>query len=183
MKKLLLSIIALCSIASLSAQKKGEMFVGGRLGLSTTSVIIEGESSTGVGFQIAPEFGYFITDKFKVGASIEYSFDNSIHSFEIMPNIAYYARICNGFYYTPGFELGLAIGASENLTMPGFGLGLHLGSFEFRPTPKFGMSVNLLSFSYAVMSYRERDLNIKMNSHGINFNLGLSPSVGVKYYF
>ena len=183
MKKLLLSIIFLCSVATLSAQYKGDIYVGGRVGVSTASVFVEKYKETSVGFGIAPEFGYFALNNFRVGASLGYNMENKTHTFEVMPNIAYYVEICDEFYYTPEIELGLSISINDNVAIPGMGIGLSLGSFEFRPTPRFGMSVNLLSLSYAVYSYEDHDNNIGINTHGVDFQLGISPSVGVKYYF
>ena len=183
MKKLLILIVALCSTTTLSAQYKGDIYVGGRMGITTSTVIFEGLKTTSVGFGIAPEFGYFALHNLRVGASLGYNLEDQTHTFEVMPNIAYYIEICDEFYYTPEIELGLSISINDNVAIPGMGIGLSLGSFEFRPTPRFGMSVNLLSLSYAVYSYEDRDNNIGINTHGVDFQLGISPSVGVKYYF
>lgn len=186
MKKLSICLLAIfaTSIFCTSAQQKGDMYVGGSFGIGTNSSIIDGSSSTSLSFEIAPEFGYFVANNFRIGASLSYGISyngSTIHEFTIMPNLAYYLRICDNFYYTPGLELGFALGASSGITMPGFGMGLNLGSFEFRPTKKLGMSVNLLSFSYALMSHKNEYYSV--NSNSVSFNLGLSPSVGVKYYF
>jgi hypothetical protein len=183
MKKLLLSIVALCSVATLSAQVKGDKFIGGSLGISTTSLISSGESITGIGFNIAPEFGYFVADKLKVGAEISYGIEDSIHSIQILPNLAYYVRLCEGLYYTPELALGFVTSISDGIAMPGFGVGLSIGSFEFRPVKNFGMSVNLLSFSYMYMSYKDNYTNLRYGVSGVNFSLGVSPSIGLKYYF
>jgi hypothetical protein len=74
MRKISICLLAIfaTSIFGVSAQNKGEMYVGGSLGLGTTSVISGGNSATGVSFQIAPEFGYFVIDNLKVGASVSY---------------------------------------------------------------------------------------------------------------
>lgn len=184
MKKLVISLLAIIAVATVSAQQKGEMYAGGSLGVGTTSTILDGSSSTSVTFGIAPEFGYFVAKNFRIGASIAYELGyngGAVHSFTIMPNLAYYVEICDKFHYTPGVELGFALAASGGLVMPGFGVGLNLGSFEFRPTNKFGVSINLLSFSYALLTYK--DEYFKSKSSAVNFNLGLSPSVGIKYYF
>lgn len=183
MKKLLISIVAICAIANLSAQTKGEMYAGGNLGVSTTSLISGGESASAIKFSIAPEFGYFVANNFKVGVSLGYGIESGAHTLEIMPNIEYYAKICNGFYYTPGIGVGFVAGFSEGIAMPGFGLSFALGSFEFRPTPKFGLSVSLLSLSYACLTYKDSYYGIKFNTNVVNFNLGINPSVGLKYYF
>lgn len=183
MKKLFISIVALCAVFNLSAQNKGEKYVGGNLGIATTSLIVDGESASAIKFAIVPEFGYFVADKFKVGVSLGYGIESETHTLEIMPNIEYYARICDGLYYTPGLGIGFVAGFSEGMAMPGFGLSLSLGSFEFRPTPKFGMSVGLLSLSFVHMTYKDDYYGFKLNSNGVNFNLGINPSVGFKYYF
>lgn len=184
MKKIIISLLAIISVTTISAQNKGEMYAGGSLGIGTSSLISEGESATSVSFNIAPEFGYFVANNFKIGASISYGLESgnpSTHTLQIMPNMAYYARICDKFYYTPGLQLGFVCGISDGVSMPGFGVGLSLGSFEFRPTQKFALSVSLLSFEYVVMTYRYEDF--KFNMSGVNFRLGTTPSVGIKYYF
>lgn len=188
MKKLTICLMAILatSIFSISAQTKGEMYAGGSLGIGTTSLISKGNSATGVSFNIAPEFGYFVADNLKIGASISYgieSADYATHTLSVLPNIAYYVKVCNNFYYTPGLELGFAAGFTEDISMPGFGLGVNLGSFELRPTEKFGISMNLLSLSYVVLTYNDKDYGVRFNTNAVNFNLGISPSIGVKCYF
>lgn len=185
MRKIIITLLAVITVTAVSsAQQKGDMYVGGALGVGTTSLIVGGESSTGVSFGIAPTFGYFVADKFKIGGSVAYNVevgDSASHAIQVMPNIAYYVELCKNFYYTPGLELGFVCGVTEGITMPGFGVGLSLGSFEFRPTPKFGFEVNLLSFSYVLLTYN--DDYMRFNSNGVVFDLGLNPSVGLKYYF
>jgi hypothetical protein len=185
MRKIIITLLAVITVTAVSsAQQKGDKYVGGALGVGTTSLIVGGESATGVSFGIAPEFGYFVADKFKIGGSIAYTVemgDVATHTFQVMPSIAYYVELCKNLYYTPGVQLGFALGSSDGLTMPGFGVGLSLGSFEFRPTPKFGFEVNLLSFSYVLLTYN--DDYMRFNSNAVVFNLGLNPSVGLKYYF
>ena len=183
MKKMLLLVVTLCSVATLSAQVKGDKYFGGSLGVSATSVIMSGESSATVGFSIAPQFSYFVADNFKIGVEAVYGIDNAnaIHTIQLLPNIAYYVRLCDGFYYAPELSVGLVMDVFDGYVMPGFGAGLSLGNFEFRPTKKFGMSVSLLSFSYVLLTYR--DSYYSASASGYDFKLGVSPSVGLKYYF
>jgi len=186
MKKLTICLMAILatSIFSISAQTKGEMYAGGSLGIGTTSLISKGNSATGVTFNIAPEFSYFVADNFKVGATVAYGIESNgttTHTIQIMPNLAYYVRLCDKFYYTPGVELGFVCGISEGVSMPGFGVGLSLGCFEFRPTQKFALSVSLLSFDYMLLTYKG-DWG-KINVSGVEFRLGTTPSIGLKYYF
>ena len=181
MKKIFICIVALCAVFKLSAQNKADMYIGGHVGVATTAIISGEESAAAIKFIVAPEFGYFVTDRFKIGASLAYGIESETHILEVMPNIEYYAKICDGFYYTPGLQLGFVAGFSEGMAMPGFGLNLSLGGFEFRPTQKFGLSVELLSLSYVYMKYQ--DYGYGFSTSGIGFALGINPSVGFKYYF
>ncbi|MBQ9138044.1 MAG: hypothetical protein IJX65_05355 [Alistipes sp.] len=195
MKKIF-AIVALAIFAmpfELSAQKKGDFYLGGMVGVGVNSTIFEGESATAANFSIAPEFGYFVGNNIKIGASIGYGFSDDTHSLTIYPNAAYYLRLCEGMYYTPGIELGFAMGATEDITLPGIGLGVHLLSLEFRPTKHFGFTANLLSLNYvALFETVENPLasldpdakkSTTYTSHGVNFTFGLNPTVGVKFYF
>lgn len=186
MKKVIFSLLAIFAATTLSAQSKGELYIGGQIGVGTNSVIIEGTSGNSTTFTIAPEVGYFVTDKIKIGGTFGYSLESSdgsiSHTITIMPNFAYYVRLCDKFYYTPGFEIGFACGVAKDITMPGFGVGLSLGSFEFRPMQKLAFSVNLLSLNYTFLTYKEKPY-IDLKTNNVNFNLGINPSVGLKYYF
>lgn len=183
MKKLLLLVVTLCSVATLSAQVKGDKYFGGSLGVSATSVIMSGESAAAVGFSVAPEFGFFVANNFKIGVEAAYGIDNAnaIHTIQLLPSIAYYVRLCDGFYYVPELGAGFVMGISEGYAIPGFGVGLSLGTFEFRPTKKFGMSVSLLSLSYVMLTLDDGYYRSSVNSFDVR--LGSSPSVGLKYYF
>jgi hypothetical protein len=178
MKKFFVIAVALmlCSSA-VFAQNKGDKYIGGYAGVALQTQSIDGESATGAGFAIQPEFGYFVADRLKIGASIGYGIESGINALTITPNISYYARLCDGLYYTPGVELGLALGFAEGYTLPGFGFSANLGTLEFRPTEHFGFSANLFSLTFVVMSMEG------ITSSSVNVNLGVTPSVGFKYYF
>jgi hypothetical protein len=178
MKKFLVIAVALmlCTSAAF-AQNKGDKYIGSYAGVALQNVSIDGESATGVSFAIQPEFGYFVADRLKIGASIGYAIESGTNALTIMPNISYYARLCDGLYYTPGVELGLALGFAEGYTLPGFGVSANLGTLEFRPTEHFGFSANLFSLTFVVMSMEG------ITGSTVNVNLGVTPSVGFKYYF
>ena len=183
MKKLLICIVAICAFSNLSAQTKGDMCVGGNLGVGLSATMIGGESVSNIKFSLVPEFGYFAANNFKIGVALGYTIEDGSHILEIMPNIEYYVKICNGFYYNPGIGIGFVAGFGYGIAMPGFGVNLSLGSFEFRPTPKFGLSVGLISLSFAYLSYSDSYYRTRLDSYGVNFDLGINPSVGIKYYF
>ncbi len=178
MKRFLVIVVAmvLCTSAAF-AQNKGDKYIGGYAGVALQNVSIDGESATGVSFAIRPEFGYFVADRLKIGASVAYGIESGINILTIEPNISYYARLCDGLYYTPGIDLGLALGFAEGYTFPGFGFSANLGTLEFRPTEHFGFSANLFSLTFVVMSMEG------ITGSAVNVNLGVTPSVGFKYYF
>ena len=192
MRKIIVTILAVFAIATLSAQDRGEMYLGGNLGISTSSISINKAGTNTTDFIIAPEYGYFVAKNFRVGASAAYTLTTGVatgsenattlHTLAIMPNVAYYIRIMNSFYYTPSIELGFVCGVASGSVLPGCGLGLSLGSFELRPSSRFGIAFNLLSFEYTMMKYKVgNDQRIGVN--GVNFRLGMTPSIGLKYYF
>ncbi len=178
MKKFLVILVAmtLCSSAAF-AQNKGDKYIGGYTGVAIQSVGIEGENATAAGFAIEPEFGYFVANRLKIGASVGYSISSGTHTFTLCPTIAYYIPLCDGLYYTPGLEVGLVIGSSEGFTMPGVGLAAHLFTLEFRPTEHFGFSANLVSLDMAVLT------KSGITASAVDFNLCVNPTVGFKYYF
>ena len=180
MKKLILAVAFLilgCNVAS--AQQKGDMYIGGQAGVTVQSVTTDGYSESATAFSIEPEFGYFVADKFKLGFSVGYAISDSIHTLTVCPNIAYYVRLCDGLYYTPGLEVGFAMGTTDGFTMPGFGATLNAFSLEFRPTKHFGFTANILSVNAVVLN--ETEYNISTTA--INCNIGMNPTIGFKYYF
>ena len=155
MKRLLIVAAALllgCSVAS--AQSKGDIYFGGMAGVA----IQAGDGGVGAGFTIQPEFGGFVADRCRLGVSIGYAISGGIHSLTACPNFAYYIRLCENVYYTPGIE----------------GVGLSMFSLEFRPTKRFGFTANLASLNFVALASAGSTLN---------FDLALNPTFGLKYYF
>lgn len=182
MKKLLLPALAfLLWIPTVSAQSKGDKYIGGIIGVTTTSISIDGSSATQTTFGFAPEFGYFASDKLRIGGSVGYQMISSdgdaTHGLTVGPSLAYYVRLCDRFYYTPQLAVGFAFASTEGMNGYGFDAGLSLGAFEVRPSAHIGLSLNLLSLQYSYLSYSG------IGANGVSFRLGISPTVGFKYYF
>ena len=60
MKKLLILILGIITSVNLPAQTKGEISIGGQIGMGLTSNLYdEGNLS----FSISPEFGHFVTNR------------------------------------------------------------------------------------------------------------------------
>lgn len=117
MKKLFFcALAAIVSLQVASAQKRGEMYVGGSLGVTTASASIDGVSASAYG--------------------------------------------ANGY---------------------GFATGLKFGAFEFRPASHCGISFSLLSLQYTYLSYSSGGYSASGNN--VQFDFGVSPTIGFKYYF
>ena len=180
MKKFILAvafIILGCNVAS--AQQKGDMYIGGQIGVTVQSVTSDGYSESATAFSIQPEFGYFVANRCKVGLSVGYGISADVHSLTICPNFSYYLPLCDGLYYTQGIELGYAMGKTEGISMSGLGAALHAFSLEFRPTKHFGFTANILSFNVVALNNSEYNFS----STAVNCNIGMNPTIGFKYYF
>lgn len=171
MKRFIIAVFALLiSCSAVSAQQKGDIYFGGMAGVTIQAVSSNG-GSTSAGFLIQPEFGAFVADKCKLGISVGYALSGGIHTFTAAPNFSYYVRLCEGLYYTPTIEAGFVMVASGGKSA-GIGVGAQLYSMEFRPTKRFGFTTNLASINFVAMS-----------TAAFNFDLGVNPTVGVRYYF
>ncbi len=183
MKKILVFMLAIASFATAAAQTKGDKYVGGMIGVATNSVFADGSSVNTTSVSIAPEFAFFVANRFRIGGAFNYTLGASqgdvTHSVEFGPELAYYARLCDKFYYVPSFGFGFAYTHIADVSGVGFELALGLGSFEFRPTRHFGLAMNLLTFSYAYQHYKDLDAS----GSAIGLKLGINPSVGIRYYF
>ena len=169
MKRFFIVVVAIllgCSVVS--AQQKGDKYFGGMTGIA-----IQAGDGVGAGFIIQPEFGGFVADKCKLGISAGYAISGGIHTFTLTPNFSYYVRLCDNVYYTPGIEAGFAMAAAGGAVAAGVGVGLQLFSMEFRPTKHFCLTANLVSLHFVGME----------GSAPINFDLGVNPTVGLRYYF
>ena len=175
MRKILFIFVTICALGATTsaAQEKGDKYIGGNMKFAVSSAGSNGYMSTGTYFSIAPEFGYFITDKIKVGGEISYELSSNAHVIAITPNIAYYQRIIDKLYYTPQLSIGGGVGIYSGYEAGIFTISLNLALFEYRPTAKFGISTSLINLSYSLIDRTD------------SFNLGIlySPSIGFHYYF
>ena len=168
MKRLLIAAaLLIMGIGAASAQQKGDKYFGGMAGLA-----IQAGDGVGASLAIQPEFGGFVADNWRLGISVGYTL-NGLHMFTAAPNFAYYARLCDGLYYTPGLEAGFVVAASGGV-YPGVGVTLNMFSLEFRPTKHFGFTANLASLNFVALASA---------GSALTFNLGVNPTVGFKYYF
>lgn len=239
MKRIITACAALlvlsCGFAT--AQKKGEISIGGMIGVSggyskTSPVVTVTGKGTGTnGKDLTPagdhtvnvdtkskektpsstmvsagaEFGWFFADNWKLGVNIQYALDSNPYEKNngkwlrqntnlvfAGPQLAYYLRICDGFFYTPQIAAFGLLGttkteaqrSTEIKDVFGYGFELAPGAFEFRPTSHFAFSVSFLSLGYTHTKMKangQYDHDIKTDT--ITYDLAIQPSIGLRYYF
>lgn len=239
MKRIITACAALlvlsCGFAT--AQKKGEISIGGMIGVSggyskTSPVVTVTGKGTGTnGKDLTPagdhtvnvdtkskektpsstmvsagaEFGWFFAYNWKLGVNIQYALDSNPYEKNngkwlrqntnlvfAGPQLAYYLRICDGFFYTPQIAAFGLLGTtkteaqriSEIKDVFGYGFELAPGAFEFRPTSHFAFSVSFLSLGYTHTKMKangQYDHDIKTDT--ITYDLAIQPSIGLRYYF
>lgn len=239
MKRIITACAALlvlsCGFAT--AQKKGEISIGGMIGVSggyskTSPVVTVTGKGTGTnGKDLTPagdhtvnvdtkskektpsstmvsagaEFGWFFADNWKLGVNIQYALDSNPYEKNngkwlrqntnlvfAGPQLAYYLKISDGFYYTTQIAAFGLLGTtkteaqriSEIKDVFGYGFELAPGAFEFRPTSHFAFSVSFLSLGYTHTKMKangQYDHDIKTDT--ITYDLAIQPSIGLRYYF
>ena len=175
MKKTIILLVAMTAllVSTSQAQVKGDKYIGGNLKFAVSSTGSNGYMSTGTYFSIAPEFGYFIAHKVKIGAKLGYEVSSNAHAVTLTPNIAYYQPIIDRLYYTPQLNIGGGLGVYSGYEAGIFTLNLELASFEYKPGDKWGFSTSLINLNY----------NLIDRTDSFNFSILYSPSIGFHYYF
>lgn len=200
--------LAIITCGSVSAQKKGEVSIGGIIGISGGySSVRSAESGTpaSTSFSAGGEFGWFFADNWRLGASVQYALESNPYDESsdgwlrqntnlvlVGPDLTYYLKIRDGFFFTPGVAMFGTVGSvkvetrdiyvSKNVV--GYGVELAPGAFEFRPTPHFAFSVSFLTLGYSFTNIKkvgQNDYDVKTDV--LTYNLAIQPSIGLRYYF
>ncbi|MBR6757161.1 MAG: hypothetical protein IKM35_01605 [Bacteroidaceae bacterium] len=171
---LLLCLVALFT-GNVVAQEKGDMYLGGSIGLDVSSVGDSGLSMSTVSFSFTPEYAYFVTNNFRIGAGLSLSVADEVTVFTIEPAFAYYVRLVDKLYYIPELKIGGGVMSSDGYSTGVFSLGVNLFALEFKPSAKVGLSLSLVNLSCMVLP--ENELT------AFNFNLISTPQFGFRYYF
>lgn len=197
MKKLLLliSFVALSTIGF--AQNNGEKYIVTTANVSfgnMSSEITDGHQSIvskkplNSNLGIGAGFGYFVTNNFRIELCLSgyYASDpieksgevwlkDKYKGFDINPNLSYFVRLAEGFFYTP--EIGVSIGwgkntyeqsisQSTNINYSDFALYLNLLAFQCRLSRCFALGIVV-----GDLSYRIRDYNINANMNDGHYNV------------
>lgn len=184
MKRFLVIAVALmlCTSAAF-AQNKGDRYVGGYAGINLQSTFTESVKTRSISYDFKFEYAEFIANHVKLGVNFGYANANSTHAYTITIDGAYYIPLCEKLYYTPGVEFGTVFGQKNmgdvfyDINARGIGVRANIFTLEFKPTKHFGISTSIVSLDYIWLTYRD------YSSNTLNFNFGINPTVGFKYYF
>ena len=191
MKKLILTVaVALGVVVSSSAQEAGQMWVGGSVGFSSTSVK-DGDDYTN--FKIMPEFGYVVNDQIGVGINIgfeqteldmaELEATGKLTGFSVAPFVRYSAIKGNiGGIFIDG---GVGLAQYKNKDYDTKATTLEVG---FRPGVSLNVADNIaLTAKFGFLGYQ--NLNVeqgnsesKINSFGLDLDL-TNCLFGVNFVF
>ena len=213
MKKILLfSVAMLIGVASF-AQKKGDMFVAGSISAdfgTQKTTISDGSYSTsakqpsGASFSLGAEFGYFVVDNLRLSMYLSVPFSSSpveevdgkwlkdkASSFAINPNVAYYVRLADRFYYTPEVGVSVNFGSlkeqlskSETYKTPFWGWDVYanLHALEFRVSERIAIGALVGGISYGSAIYTNVDTDVKATINQFDFDFNNS-SIHFRFYF
>lgn len=190
MKKVFVFSLAMFIATASFAQMKGEMSVGGKLGVTarslTGSVTMKVGSNTETGknnpssavnFIIAPEFNYFVIDNLQITGRLAYGISSNAmkdiesdsratvntHSFMIGPAVSYYLKLADKLYYTPEVGIYASVYVEESILKTS-------GDKNVSKSPAFGGAD--LQFNLASFEYRPTDrLGINLNLLTMDVNM------------
>lgn len=175
MKRILLLVLAMLatSIATLSAQEKGDRFWGGQIGIQ---VHTQTGDTSHANFNVAPEAGYFVAKNFRIGGFLSYSSTlkgERTNLFTFGPRMAYYVRLVDHLYLAPELSFYGAFGAVAGQSSAGVGLDVDLLSLEYRFSQRMGLSLKLLEAQYLYFE----------DKHQLGLNILASTQIGFRCYF
>ncbi len=208
MKKLLFTLLFFAVIGSASAQVgKGQFYIGGSLNYNydeagSSSVITYPQGTTYYNngkitdFQISPDFGFFLSDKWAIGIQIGYTRTSGTET----------------NYYVAGDSSTASYYSTDKYSSSALGIGIHLRYYcmftdKIGFFPQFGITTSndLKDFNTGTLSiggnpnivfFPTKHLGVNLGfgniayNHaykggGNNFNLGLNTNIGfgLNYYW
>lgn len=192
MKRIFCVLLALTACVSLSAQQRGDkaisVFAGGAFSNAPYTAV-----------QAAGEFDYFVADNFRLSFAVGVPFTSATvadnlkqNTFGVYfnPNIAYYVKLTDNFYYTPEIGGGYELGSfKQKYTSTVLANGKYNGYylyfaplyFEFKVNPRFSIGVAIGEFYYENYKYKDSSNQIVDKSDSFSFNLN-SGNVCCRFY-
>ena len=179
MKKIMMTLAAVCVAATMNAQ----WYIGGGVGYTNNKIsngVVDQKTST---FKLLPEIGYNLDENWTVGAQLGYSYskDNGVktNGFEVSPylrrNIVKWEKV-NLFC---DLGLGYAYTKTGDVKVNAFSVGLYPGvAVNLNEKISFVTKIGALSWTHAKIA----DTDVKTNNFAIGLD-GADLSFGVYYNF
>lgn len=215
MKKYIL-VFALVALSAIGfSQNKGEKYIVTTANVSFGSVsteITDGYQSVtsqkplGTNLGLGIGFGYFVANNFRIELCLSgYADSNPIEKSGnvwlkdkykglcVNPNLSYFVRLAEGFYYTP--EVGVSFGwgkntyeqstnQSTNYNYTDYAFYANLLAFQCRLSSNFALGIVVGDVSYRIRDYNIganiNDGHYNVNQFGVNLNSG---GVFANFYF
>lgn len=207
MKKIILSVAALVAFGFASAQdtnsegfSKGDLFVTGSFGYNTFNDKNAQEEQTR--FEIAPQLGYFATEKIAIGARLGYFNATSSEMTMMIPQTqitsetsGFIVGAFGRYYFTPAAKFSLFsqlgfnyISSTSTVNLPnsgefknnGFEIGAGLG-LNYFVSSNFSLEANIAALSFGNTS-SDLPNDEGTSSFSIGSNLA-AVTFGVNYKF
>ncbi len=194
MKRIVCILLALTACVSLSAQQRGDKAISAFAGATFSNA-----PYTLV--QAAVGFDYFVADNFRLSFGVGVPFtsatvvdnlkQNSVGVY-FNPNIAYYVKLTDNFYYTPeiggGYELGSfkqTYTSTSSVLVNGKYNGYYIYftplQIEFKVNPRFAIGVAIGEFYYENYKYKDSSNQIVDKSDTFSFMLN-AGNVSCRFY-
>ena len=196
MRKNLSILFLSLSLFSASAEK-GEKYISADFGVNFDQNTTEhsrnkffdlaDETQQTFALSVGSEFGYFVSNNFKVGCAISGAFNSSKAEGQnpttetksligvLTPNIAYYFRITDKFSYSPEFGANLGLGKGDSngydSNIKFWNIYLKFISFEFRISEKFALGVDYGNINFNAMKLETETPLITVSSESKQFQL------------
>ena len=192
MKRIVCILLALTACVSLSAQQRGDKAISAFAGATFSNA-----PYTAV--QVAGEFDYFVADNFRLSFAVGVPFTSTTvgdnlkqNTFGVYfnPNIAYYVKLTDNFYYTPeiggGYELGsykqkYASTVLVNGKYNGYYIYFTPLQIEFKVNSHFAIGVAIGEFYYENYKYKDSSNQIVDKSDSFSFYLN-AGNVCCRFY-
>lgn len=189
MKKIMM--VAVMAVAALAAN--AQTWVGGTIGLNTEKTKFEStDLSSGTSFQIAPEIGYNLNEKFAVAVAVSYghyanktislagqNVNGTVNAFSIEPYLRYtFVKAGNLSVFCDGvldYSTMHMRGVDNNLN--GVGIAITPG-ISFAVSPKVSLVAHIGEMSYAHTWFDINNGTITNNT----FKVGLTNSISFGAY-
>lgn len=205
MKKLLLSLTAVCALAlGANAQtEKGTIILGGTASYQSTKSDADGARSA-QNLNLVPNAGYFVADNFALGTGVGYNYSKSAtanpvgqnESVVVSPFGRYYVGLSDQFKFFGQASVPMEFGTVKPVDVNGnsgsktgksnsIGVALSPG-FSYFPTKKVGIEFAFQGASYNRVKVKDANDNDIKGAGSEDFSVGTSfftPQIGLQFHF